>query len=55
MLLGALARELTRRGAPRVVIHVAARNDRALALFEGLGFRRTVVELAMESDEVAGV
>jgi ribosomal protein S18 acetylase RimI-like enzyme len=52
MLLGALARELTRRGAPRVVIHVAARNDRALALFEGMGFRRTVVELAIEPDGV---
>lgn len=55
LLLGALARELVRRGAPRVVIHVAARNERALALFEGLGFRRTVVELAIESDDVADV
>ncbi len=51
LLLEALVRELVRRGAPRVVIHVAARNARALALFEGMGFRRTVVELAVEADE----
>ena len=48
-LLEALARELAARGAPRVVLQVAARNGRALALFERLGFRRTVVELARES------
>lgn len=47
-LLEALAAELEARGAPRVVIHVAARNARALALFESLGFRRTVIELARE-------
>lgn len=47
-LLEALVRELAARGAPRVVLHVAARNGRALALFEQQGFRRTVVELARE-------
>jgi ribosomal protein S18 acetylase RimI-like enzyme len=47
-LLEALAQELAARGAPRVVIHVAARNARALAIFERLGFRRTVIELARE-------
>ena len=47
-----LVRELVRRGAPRVVIHVAARNRRALAIFESMGFRRTVVELAMEAAEI---
>jgi ribosomal protein S18 acetylase RimI-like enzyme len=52
LLLEALARELVRRGAPRVVIHVAARNQRALALFEAMGFRRTVVELAIEGGEL---
>jgi ribosomal protein S18 acetylase RimI-like enzyme len=52
LLLEALARELVRRGAPRVVIHVAARNRGALELFEGMGFRRTVVELAIEGGEL---
>lgn len=47
-LLEALVSELGARGAPRVVLHVAARNARALALFERLGFRRTVIELARE-------
>jgi ribosomal protein S18 acetylase RimI-like enzyme len=49
-LLEALVAELAARGAPRVVIQIAARNARALALFEGLGFRRTVVELARECE-----
>ncbi len=53
-LLDALVRELVRRGAPRVLIHVAARNRRALAIFEGMGFRRTVVELAVEAGEIRG-
>jgi ribosomal protein S18 acetylase RimI-like enzyme len=53
-LLDALVRELVRRGAPQVVIHVAARNHRALALFETMGFRRTVVELAIQSADVRG-
>jgi ribosomal protein S18 acetylase RimI-like enzyme len=47
-LLERLVDELTARGAPRVVIQVAARNARALALFERLGFRRTVIELTRE-------
>lgn len=55
LLLCALARELVSRGAPRVVIQVAARNSRALELFEGLGFRRTVIELALEADGVDGL
>ncbi|MFT3913549.1 MAG: GNAT family N-acetyltransferase [Anaeromyxobacteraceae bacterium] len=47
-LLEALVKELARRGAPCVVIQVAAKNRRALALFEAMGFRRTLVELAIE-------
>ena len=54
LLLDALVRELVRRGAPRVVIHVAARNHRALAMFEAMGFRRTLVELAIEATEIRG-
>lgn len=49
----ALAEELSRRlaalGAPRVVIHVAARNRDALRVFRRLGFRPTVVEMAREA------
>jgi ribosomal protein S18 acetylase RimI-like enzyme len=52
LLLEALLRELVRRGAPQVVIHVAARNARALGMFEGMGFRRTVVELAIDAAEL---
>ncbi|WP_242371267.1 GNAT family N-acetyltransferase [Anaeromyxobacter sp. SG26] len=52
LLLEALVRELGRRGAPQVVIQVAARNGRALAMFEGMGFRRTVVELAIDPAEL---
>lgn len=48
LLLDALVDELGRRGAPSVVIHVAARNRRALAMFEAMGFRRTMVELAID-------
>ena len=47
-LLEALTAELAARGAPRVVLHVAARNAGALAPFERLGVRSTVVELARE-------
>lgn len=54
LLLEALVRELVRRGAPQVVLHVAARNHRALAMFEAMGFRRTVVELAIDSAELRG-
>jgi ribosomal protein S18 acetylase RimI-like enzyme len=54
LLLDALVRELTRRGAPRIVIHVAARNRRALAIFEAMGFRRTVVELTIELPRLQG-
>jgi len=51
LLLSALVRELIRRGARQVVIHVAARNHRALSIFEDMGFRRTLVELAIEAGD----
>ncbi|WP_242344294.1 GNAT family N-acetyltransferase [Anaeromyxobacter terrae] len=54
MLIEALVRELGRRGAPQAVIQVAARNDRALAIAEAMGFRRTVVELAIDPAEIRG-
>jgi ribosomal protein S18 acetylase RimI-like enzyme len=47
-LVEALTAELGARGATLVVLHVAARNARALAAFEAMGFRRTMVELAID-------
>lgn len=47
-LVDALAAALERRGAPRVVIQVASQNPDAQAVFAGLGFRPTMVELTRE-------
>lgn len=47
-LVLALCERLEARGAPRVVIDVAARNPAAQRVFERLGFRPTMVELARE-------
>ncbi|BDG05841.1 GNAT family N-acetyltransferase [Anaeromyxobacter oryzae] len=47
-LVEVLVEKLAERGAPRVVLHVAARNERARRVFAGLGFRETVVEMARE-------
>jgi ribosomal protein S18 acetylase RimI-like enzyme len=47
-LVEALAERFAARGEPRLVIQVAAGNDLALEVFAGMGFRRTVVELARE-------
>lgn len=41
-------RLLKRKGAPRVVLHTATQNSRAQALFESIGFRRTMVEMTCE-------
>lgn len=49
-LVEALVSRLGARGAPRVVIGVAAKNRRAVTVFEGLGFRPTMVELTREMD-----
>jgi ribosomal protein S18 acetylase RimI-like enzyme len=40
---------LTAMGAPRVVLMVAWRNDRARRLFERLGFRPTMIEMTREA------
>ena len=37
------------RGAPRVVLMSAARNESAQRLFERIGFRRTMVEMTREA------
>jgi ribosomal protein S18 acetylase RimI-like enzyme len=47
-LLEALVAALASRGAPRVVLNVAARNRRAARLFAARGFRETMVELTRE-------
>lgn len=39
---------LRERGAPRVVLWTAAKNQRAHALFRRLGFRDTMIEMTME-------
>jgi len=47
-LIEAVAEWLASRGTPRVVLWTAERNRAAQRLFEGLGFRRTMVELTRE-------
>lgn len=47
-LLTALAEALAARGAPRMIVQVAARNPAAARTFEGMGFRPTMLELTRE-------
>jgi len=47
-LVEALAAALAARGAPSMVIEVAARNPRAQRAFAGMGFRPTMLELVRE-------
>lgn len=49
-LLDATLAELKGRGAPRVVLSTAERNAAAQRLFEGAGFRRTMIEMTRELD-----
>jgi ribosomal protein S18 acetylase RimI-like enzyme len=48
MLMEAALSELARRGAPRVVLSTAEKNQGAHRLFEREGFRRTMVEMTRE-------
>jgi ribosomal protein S18 acetylase RimI-like enzyme len=48
-LVEALVEGLVARGAPRVVIEVAAQNPEAQRAFERMGFRHTMVEMAIEA------
>jgi len=47
-LLEAVIAGLTERGAPRVVLSTAARNEGAQGFFESMGFRRTMIEMTRE-------
>jgi ribosomal protein S18 acetylase RimI-like enzyme len=51
MLLDATLEELKMRGAPRVVLETAERNEPAQRLFDRAGFRRTMIEMTRELDE----
>jgi ribosomal protein S18 acetylase RimI-like enzyme len=48
MLLDATLAALEARGAPRVVLWTAERNEGAQRLFERAGFRRTMLEMTRE-------
>jgi ribosomal protein S18 acetylase RimI-like enzyme len=51
MLLDAALAFLKSRGAPRVVLETAERNEEAHRLFERAGFRRTMIEMTRELDD----
>lgn len=46
-LLEAVVAALRERGVPQVVLSTAERNQRAQRLFEGMGFRRTMIEMTL--------
>ena len=50
MLLDATMVVLRERGAPRVLLSTAQQNVPAQRLFEGAGFRRTMIEMTRELD-----
>jgi ribosomal protein S18 acetylase RimI-like enzyme len=50
-LLDATAAALKARGAPRIVLSTAHRNETAQRLFAAAGFRRTMVEMTRELDD----
>jgi ribosomal protein S18 acetylase RimI-like enzyme len=49
-LIEAAIEWLRAHGAPRVIVWSAASNDIARALFRGMGFRETMIEMTMELD-----
>ena len=48
LLLETTAGELAKRGAPRLVLSTAERNEAAQRLFATAGFRRTMIEMTRE-------
>jgi ribosomal protein S18 acetylase RimI-like enzyme len=53
LLLDATLAYLTTRGAPRVVLSTAERNEAAQRLYASAGFRRTMVEMTRELGDPA--
>ena len=53
-LLDATIAALQGRGAPRVVLSTAERNESAQRLFARAGFRRTMIEMTRELDSLSG-
>ena len=53
MLLDATIEALRKRGAPRVVLETAEKNEEAQRLFDRAGFRRTMIEMTRELDDQA--
>ncbi len=53
-LVQAAIAALEAKGAPRVVLHTAAGNAGAQALFARLGFRRTMIEMTRETKGTGG-
>jgi ribosomal protein S18 acetylase RimI-like enzyme len=54
LLVEAALAYLKSRGAPRVVLSTAERNEAAQRLFASMGFRRTMVEMTRELEDAPG-
>ena len=54
LLLDASIEALKARGAPRVVLSTAEKNEAAQRLFDRAGFRRTMIEMTRELDGKLG-
>lgn len=52
-LVEAVREELRGKGAPRLVLHTASKNETARRFFASLGFRETMVELTAELSSLA--
>lgn len=48
LLLDATISALEKRGAPRIILSTAEKNEAAQRLFAGAGFRRTMIEMTRE-------
>ena len=44
-IVGRLCADLGELGAPRIVLHTMVQNEAAIALFDSLGFRQTMIEM----------
>jgi ribosomal protein S18 acetylase RimI-like enzyme len=53
LLLEATLAFFRSRGVPRVVLSTAEQNEEAQRLFARMGFRRTMIEMTLELDELA--